>query len=47
MGSRVTTIYYTVIISVDKKTLSSWELTVVFAGLLGSAGLYVNVPPRK
>ena len=29
------------------KTISSWELTLKFAGLLGSTGLYVNVPPRK
>ena len=28
-------------------TISSWELTLKFAGLFGSTGLYVNVPPRK
>lgn len=28
-------------------TISSWELTLKFAGLLGSTGVYVNVPPRK
>ena len=29
------------------KTISSWELTLKLAGLLGSTGLYVNVLPRN